>query len=194
MRFITPADLDFSKAALYRKTVRLHKDHVRRAEKEELIVTCHSSGKETENIARPGDYIVRMSNKDDGYVIEKERFFQVYEEHPEDPAFYRHIETRHMLIVIEDVHFTTPWGREMNVRAGGMIAVLRDALFGVDRFSFIRNFGRVASDEQQTVFCLMNEPLDVQLQKAQALNEKYHVDDIRLRMTHPEFFIRKEIL
>jgi hypothetical protein len=161
---------------------------VRVALQEEKIVTNHSSGKETENTAKPGDYIIKTSDKDDGYVILADRFFEIYEDDPTKERFYRNKITRIGLLTVEDIAFNTPWGEEQSVLAGGVVIEAGPYIYGVDKFSFIKNYGRTEDSPELNTFVMMDESLEIQLQKAKQLNLKNHIFDIELRIKHQNMF------
>lgn len=188
MKAVTKADFDFSKGAQYRKTQRIAKIHVRVAEEGEKIITHHSAGKETENTTKAGDYIIKTSDEDDGYIIGADRFFEVYEIDPENTDFYRNKEIRTALMTLDDVLFTSPWGEDMNALAGSMIIEAGPYIYAVDKFSFMRNYARAGHTPEHAIFAQMNEPLEVQLQKATDLKLENHIRDIELRMEHPHLF------
>ena len=190
MKRVTKADFDFSKAAEYRKTILLAKSHVRVAEREEEIVSHHSEGIETVNIAYPGDYVIKTKVEGDGYVMQMHRFPQVYEEDTEHPGFYRNKVTRMGLLALEDCAFMTPWGQEQNLIAGGVLIEADEHIYGIDRHSFIRNYARVGKAPERETVVAVSEPLEVQLEKVQALELSNHISDVRLRMAHISLFTK----
>ncbi|MDB5477760.1 MAG: hypothetical protein JWM96_255 [Alphaproteobacteria bacterium] len=186
-RFVTKADFDFSKGAEYRKAKLLSKSHIRMAEKEEKIISFHSTGKETQNTAMPGDYIIKTTEKGDGYIITADRFFEIYEDDAGDARYYRNKITRIALLILEDIRFIAPWGEEQNVASGGVIVDAGNYIYGIEKNSFITNYARVDNNEAKEIFALVKDDLEEQLEKAVALKLENHILDIKTRLENKLF-------
>jgi hypothetical protein len=188
MKKVKYQDFDFSLAAEYRKVERLLKQHVSVATEKRSIVTYHSSGQETENSAQVGDYIIKTSEKDDGYVITRDRFAEIYEEDKLEPDYYCSKIIRSGLLTLEDVIFVAVWGKEQHVKAGGMIIDSGQHIYGIDGKSFVKKYGRVDQSTEKNIFALLSDDLEYQLSKAKSLDLQNHIFDISTRMQYPEFF------
>ena len=191
MRFVTPADFDFALAGWYRKVKKLSFADVRQADHAEEIITHNSGGVETRNMAQPGDYILRGSSDrygGQGYIVTADRFAEIYEIDPDLLDHYRNKEVRRALLVLDDVSFVSPWGVEQHINAGGVVVEAGPYIYGVDKFSFIKNYARADDTESHSVFALLNEPLDVQHDKAQTAGRDNHLRDIVLRLENAQLF------
>jgi hypothetical protein len=190
MKKVSKEDFDFSKAAEYRKIGLVPKVDVRVAETEETVISFASGGVETKNQALPGDYILKGS-AGGGYVIKSHRFFEIYEEDPVQRDSYRTKITRNGLLLLEDVSFVAAWGEEQVTKAGGVIIEAGPYVFGVDRDSFVREYGRVDDSAEKTVFALVSDDLSHQRAEAEKRGLTNHLLDIDLRLANKALFESK---
>jgi hypothetical protein len=177
-------DFDFDNAALYCKIEPLENTRVRCADKIETIITYHAHGIETQNIAQIGDYIIKGSRYGGSYIIRQHDFDTLYIERN---GQYHARACRKAIMTIQDCSIMTPWDDVQHVRAGGMIIESGNNVYGVDRFSFIQNYGR--ADDAGHCFVRLDESLAIQYRESQSRNLQNHMRDILLRESNPHFFI-----
>ena len=192
MKPVSYADFDFGEAGLYRKVKPLAFADVRQAVQPEEIVTFNSSGLETRNIAQPGDYILKGSSArygGGGYIIRAERFPHIYEADPEMPGFYRHCEIRRALMVTEHLAVVAPWGETQYIHPGGVVVEADgDVIYGIDKWSFIRNYARVGEQAPYATIVRLDESLEAQLAKVRTAGLQNHQKDIEKRLRHKHLF------
>lgn len=99
----------------------------------EKIVTITSDGKETENIANEGDYVIQNSTQSkEQYIISSEKFKNRYKEYPEDceipfnppNGFSFYLPTGTTIAIKydgEDTEFIAPWNEPMVLKNGDYI-------------------------------------------------------------------------
>jgi len=129
----------------------------RRAEGGEVVETLTADGKETVNVAEPGDYIVKnQTEAEEEYILSPEKFRERYVlVHPPEGEYaeYRAVGKVMALEVTPDLlaylgqddtfYFEAPWGGEMIVRTGDFLATPPDKseVYRIARKEFLETYG-----------------------------------------------------
>lgn len=176
---IDPKAVDFSGAAVFRKTARLAQDKIEIAKAEQEVVTVIAGKPETRNMAKPGDYIV-TGTLGERYVILGNRFDRLYEPDPSRPGEFRSRGTVQAVLLSEPVTFKAPWGEQQKIEAGGVMVKNGDDVYGIAEAAFAETYGR--ADREGKVFVSLDVPLAQQKAAAQERAEAAHVADLDRRM------------
>ncbi len=176
---IDPKIIDFSGAAVFRKTARLAQDKIEVAKSEQVVVTVIAGKPETRNVAKPGDYIV-TGTLGERYVIPGNRFDRLYEPDPSRPGELRSKGTVLAVLLTEPVTFKAPWGEQQRIDAGGVMVKNGDDIYGIAEAAFAETYGR--ADRDGKVFVGLDAPLPQQKTSAQERGETRHVADLDRRM------------
>lgn len=176
---IDPKIVDFSGAAVFRKTARLAQDKIEVAKAEQEVVTVIAGKPETRNTAKPGDYVV-TGPLGERYVIAGNRFDRLYEPDPSRPGEFRSKGTVLAVLLIEPVTFKAPWGEQQRIDAGGVMVKNGDDIYGIAEAAFAETYGR--ADREGKVFVGLDVPLPQQKTAAQERGETAHVADLDRRM------------
>jgi hypothetical protein len=137
-RPIDPAQIDWSGARLARKRSCVH---ARRATREEAVASEMRDGfHETDNAAKPGDYIVENPGGE-RYVVERAEFEKRYRPTGQANVYEPVSAPVRVLELDENVRFEAPWGEEMRIRAGGVLVVDDcGAVYGIQRDEFLETY------------------------------------------------------
>lgn len=178
-REIDPKVIDFSGAAVFRKTARLAQDKIEIAKAEQEVVTVIAGKPETRNMAKPGDYVVTGA-LGERYVIAGNRFDRLYEPDPSRSGEFRSKGTVLVVLLTEPVTFKAPWGEQQRIDAGGVMVKNGDDIYGIAEAAFAETYGR--ADREGKVFVGLDVPLPQQKTAAQERGETAHVADVDRRM------------
>jgi len=176
---IDPKIVDFSGAAVFRKTARLAQDKIEVAKAEQEVVTVIAGKPETRNTAKPGDYVV-TGTLGERYVIAGNRFDRLYEPDPSRPGEFRSKGTVLAVLLTEPVTFKAPWGEQQRIDAGGVMVKNGADIYGIAEAAFAETYGR--ADREGKVFVGLDAPLPRQKTAAQERGEAAHVADLDRRM------------
>lgn len=99
----------------------------------EKIITITSDGKETENTANEGDFVLQnLTKANEQYIISGDKFKSRYKEYPENyeipfnppNGFSFYLPTGTTIAIKyegEDTEFIAPWGEPMVIKKGDML-------------------------------------------------------------------------
>jgi len=135
---IDPAQIDLSGARLARKCANVH---ARRVTREEQVASEMRDGfRETENAAKPGDYVVENLGGEE-YVVKSEEFERRYRPTGQRDV-YRPVTAPVKVVALHDnVRFEAPWGEQMRIRAGGILVVKESGeIYGIQREEFLDTY------------------------------------------------------
>lgn len=177
---IDPKSVDFTKAAVFRKTTRLAQDKIEVAKAEHEVITVIAGKPETKNVAKPGDYIV-TGTLGERYVIAGNRFDRLYEPDPGRPGEFRSKGTVFAVLLTEPVTLKAPWGEQQRIDTGGVLVKNGDDIYGIAEAAFAETYGR--ADKDGKVFVALDQPLGQQKATAQERGDTAHVADIDRRMS-----------
>lgn len=177
---LDPKTVDFSRAAVFRKTARLSQDKIEVAKTEQEVVTVIAGKPETKNTAKVGDYIV-TGTLGERYVIAGNRFDRLYEPDPAKSGEFRSKGTVLAVLLTEPVTFKAPWGEQQKIDAGGVMVKNGDDIYGIAEAAFAETYGR--ADKDGKVFIGLDTPLAQQKAAAQERGEAVHVADVDRRMS-----------
>ena len=129
-------------ARIYRKFQSVH---ARVATKKESVVTLTPSGRETINLANPGDYIIRQLD-DEQYVLSKEKFESRYTQTSVTDGDWRIYEPTGKIRAYRYwgpyMYFEAPWGEKTVLNNGDFLASPLDLseIYRIDQKSFEQTY------------------------------------------------------
>lgn len=122
------------------------------AEEVEVITTVTSSGKETTNTAKPGDFVVTNgTNINEQYVIAPDKFFARYQQadaHKDQKEFQQWIPTGTCRAIVyqgRDFEFMASWGEAMVCHNNNLLCTTpaMDEVYRIDTKEFLETYVRV---------------------------------------------------
>lgn len=174
-----PAKYDFSKAPLYRKTVKLREKDIERATIAQDVPVILDGKRESMQHAELGDYII-TGVLGERFVVKQHEFTDFYEPDPKEAEIYRSKPVRRALRLVEDTAIPVSWGEQKMEKGSLVVQDVDGSIYGIQKEAFRKSYGR--ADEKGEVFIELDKPLIAQLRAASKLGLQAHLTDIKAMM------------